>query len=412
MNKVNFFTPIVYNKETKSIKENILERIDDYFNFFGRKAIVVGRLENGEETVLFESQKLSKLALLKIIGVSLSMFTGVVPLGMLIAKAILRASHTYKVLHSLSELPISSCSKPLALQINKVVINQFTTDCKDHLTILKQDGHIFLVTNYKKIPVEDYLAAIDWASLTTPKFNNEQTKKYTDRTILLKRLFENSPKNQHSLHEHALMAYTTYEVFYSLNRLMREGIVMNKDFKNCFYMSSNYLNHFVYPKEQAQNLCREELIQELLFISLLIGSEINQKPSFNPINKPFLTRNANLPEASFEMLKTARKTHQIVKSHCFMSTSTKEKNDFKPYKIYREDENFQPVTFKITPLPAYSSGKDITQKFSMGHEAEILFKPNTAFIVDDINKQEHKYEILLTEVHKDRNDREDAAWLL
>lgn len=105
MSEINFFTPIYYGSLAKTTKEKAIECIDSYFHFYGRRANVLpGRTEEGEEKVVFSDTKFSTKTLFKIIGIVLSYFTVIIPLAMLVSKALLRSSQRYKLVDLSNEV--------------------------------------------------------------------------------------------------------------------------------------------------------------------------------------------------------------------------------------------------------------------------------------------------------------------
>lgn len=99
MAAIKFFTPVYYGNNAKSSEEKAIEVIDGYFNIYGKKAFVIpGRTEDGREKVILKNTKFTAVTLLKAIAIALSIFTVVIPLAMLISKAILRSSHSYKII--------------------------------------------------------------------------------------------------------------------------------------------------------------------------------------------------------------------------------------------------------------------------------------------------------------------------
>ncbi len=99
MSEIKFFTPIHYGALAKSAEEKAIENIDNYFNICGKKAVVIpGRTDDGKEKVIFQMTRFSIQTFFKTIGVALSVFTVIIPLVMLISKAILRSSHHYKLI--------------------------------------------------------------------------------------------------------------------------------------------------------------------------------------------------------------------------------------------------------------------------------------------------------------------------
>jgi len=96
MPKLNFFTPVTYTAPSKSIGSSLLEKVDNYFYLGGKKAHVIqGLTKSGQEKVILSETKSSLLARA---GKVLSYFTIVIPLLMLIAKAILRSTHSFKLI--------------------------------------------------------------------------------------------------------------------------------------------------------------------------------------------------------------------------------------------------------------------------------------------------------------------------
>jgi hypothetical protein len=96
MPKLNFFTPVAYAAPSKSIGSSLLEKVDSYFYLGGKKAHVIqGRTKNGQEKVILSESRSSLLAR---VGKVVSYFTIVIPILMLIAKAVLRSTHSFKLI--------------------------------------------------------------------------------------------------------------------------------------------------------------------------------------------------------------------------------------------------------------------------------------------------------------------------
>jgi hypothetical protein len=102
MPKLNFFIPITYAATSKSIGSSLLEKVDSYFYLGEKKAHVIqGRTKIGQEKVILSESRSSLLARA---GKVLSYFTIVIPLLMLIAKAVLRSTHSYKLIDQKQKL--------------------------------------------------------------------------------------------------------------------------------------------------------------------------------------------------------------------------------------------------------------------------------------------------------------------
>jgi Family of unknown function (DUF648) len=95
-NNIGFFTAVKYAQENKTFRESVLEKVDNYFYLGGKKAHVIqGKTKNGQEKALLAETNSSLLARF---GKILSYFTIILPLAMLITKAILRANHTFRLI--------------------------------------------------------------------------------------------------------------------------------------------------------------------------------------------------------------------------------------------------------------------------------------------------------------------------
>jgi len=95
---IGFFTAVEYGPEAKDYTQSILEKVDNYFYLGGKKACIVQeKTKNGQEKALL-SDTTSSLSLVASFVKVLSYFTVVIPLGMLLAKTILRSTHTFRVI--------------------------------------------------------------------------------------------------------------------------------------------------------------------------------------------------------------------------------------------------------------------------------------------------------------------------
>ena len=96
MSNAGFFTAIKYGHQDKSFSQTILEHVDNYFYLGGKKAVVIqGKRKDGIENVILTDAKAS---LLERIGKVALYLTIIIPVGMLIAKAVLRSTHTFCII--------------------------------------------------------------------------------------------------------------------------------------------------------------------------------------------------------------------------------------------------------------------------------------------------------------------------
>lgn len=99
MTKLDFFTPITYSTPQKSFASSLLEKVDHYFLNSGKTAYVIqGITKNGQEKVILSNPKNSQSSLLKDIVITISYFTLIIPLLVLITKTVLRLTHKFKVI--------------------------------------------------------------------------------------------------------------------------------------------------------------------------------------------------------------------------------------------------------------------------------------------------------------------------
>jgi U-box domain-containing protein len=98
MSEISFFTPIYYGSRARSSKDINIQNIDNYFYIYGKKAVVIDPTHSEGEKVIFQHSKFSGWDFLKLIGIALSYFTVVIPLGLLISKAVLRSSKKYTLM--------------------------------------------------------------------------------------------------------------------------------------------------------------------------------------------------------------------------------------------------------------------------------------------------------------------------
>lgn len=96
MATVNFFTTVSFGNQHRSNSQSLLETVDSYFYLRGEKAYVVpGHLQQESEgTVLVENSSPFLITALKVF----SYCTIVIPIVMLIAKAILRSIHNFHII--------------------------------------------------------------------------------------------------------------------------------------------------------------------------------------------------------------------------------------------------------------------------------------------------------------------------
>lgn len=97
MERVSFFTPVSFGDHAKSVSQSLLEWVDDYFYFGGRKACVIsGHTKEGcEGTVLYQPAVPFQVTALKVATYA----TVIIPILMLIAKIVLRSLHSFYLIN-------------------------------------------------------------------------------------------------------------------------------------------------------------------------------------------------------------------------------------------------------------------------------------------------------------------------
>jgi hypothetical protein len=180
MNKISFFTPVYYEDKPKSIKEFFLEKVDAYFYLGGRKARVISGLkEDSQEVELVRSSPSIFTTSLKVA----SYITIIIPLIMLVAKAILRSGHDFHVVkknppnsHSLPEEfnsnPLSNPSTKINVVLNPTsALNKAdptTKFVRKFLNLKELNSHLEAALKY----LEEFATTLESQSLTTNYVND------------------------------------------------------------------------------------------------------------------------------------------------------------------------------------------------------------------------------------------------
>ncbi len=102
MQSVNFFTPIHYGNQSKSLAQSAMEVVDEYLAFGDKKACVIaGKVEDGKQGVVLTERKSScVLSALKVA----SYFMIILPLIALFIKAALRCNYQFYLIDPRREL--------------------------------------------------------------------------------------------------------------------------------------------------------------------------------------------------------------------------------------------------------------------------------------------------------------------
>ena len=132
MAKVSFFTAISFETRPKSYTQSALETIDSYFYLGGKKAYAVSgdTQQESQGTMLREGSSSFLMTALKVI----SYLTIVIPVVLLIAKAILRSIHTFHIIE-----PVRSDKSVILNKVRAVKISD-ADPCKHECTITLTDG--------------------------------------------------------------------------------------------------------------------------------------------------------------------------------------------------------------------------------------------------------------------------------
>lgn len=94
MDKIAFFTAIKFQPHHKTRAQSLLENVDNYFYLGGRKAHVI-KVKGGKEKAVLSETNSSVLAR---VAKAVSYLSLAIPLILLLAKAILRSQHTFRLL--------------------------------------------------------------------------------------------------------------------------------------------------------------------------------------------------------------------------------------------------------------------------------------------------------------------------
>lgn len=100
MDKLGFFTPVRFDGQEKGIKHHLFEGVEGYFSLGGVKAyVVLNKIVDGSQEVelKYASESKTEKMILGAIKV-VSYMTCIIPLMMLVTKAIFRATHKFHVI--------------------------------------------------------------------------------------------------------------------------------------------------------------------------------------------------------------------------------------------------------------------------------------------------------------------------
>lgn len=112
MAKVGFFTAVSFGNQPKSCSQWLLEKVDSCLYLGGKKAIVIpGHAQQGFEGTILK--KASQPFLITALKVSLYVILPIIPLCLLIAKAILRSIHRFHIIGI--DIPPATIAKIRAL---------------------------------------------------------------------------------------------------------------------------------------------------------------------------------------------------------------------------------------------------------------------------------------------------------
>jgi len=148
MNKLGFFTPIIFAEKEKSYKHQIIERIEDYFFLGNKKAFIIpGKIVNNSQEVeiRYIAENKTKKVILSAIKV-ISYMSGLFPSIMFVAKAIFRATHKFHEIPSVALLQDGIDIKPETVsKINSCMKNILKNEEKDGLKLFlcQHDHRVF-----------------------------------------------------------------------------------------------------------------------------------------------------------------------------------------------------------------------------------------------------------------------------
>ena len=141
MQSVGFFTAIKYEQD-KSFSQFLIENVDNYFYLGGKKAVVLqGKGRDGKESALLSdahSSLLSKIAKIA------SYFTIVLPLGMLITKAVLRSVHKFCLIDPRKELEKGMHIPESTIQKIQGLMQKIHLGQEDNEFVWLSKGHNFV----------------------------------------------------------------------------------------------------------------------------------------------------------------------------------------------------------------------------------------------------------------------------
>ncbi len=173
MQSLSFFTPLTYTTtSTKSIRESLVENIDSYFYLKGKKAYVIGTSKDSRtKVVLCDTSSSLLVRIAKVI----SYFTLVIPLVMLLAKAVLRSHQHFKVIDAKAKLTKGcTVTEDTLSKIEALMPKIIARQEDDHIEWFKSNNLIFKINEmpncvFKLAPATPYANQKRFANMIKAK---------------------------------------------------------------------------------------------------------------------------------------------------------------------------------------------------------------------------------------------------
>lgn len=186
MPKLNFFTAVTYQIPPQSTTSFLLEKVDSYFYLGGKKALVIqGRTKTGQEKVILSEAQSSLLAR---VGKVLSYFTVIIPLIMLIAKAVLRSRHSFKLIDPKQKIEKGmNISEAMAYKIQRLMPKILRAEKNDEIEWLSTGNNlVFRLTDEPKLVFKIATPNTFFGNDKLPTCDNESTNSRFENMVKAK----------------------------------------------------------------------------------------------------------------------------------------------------------------------------------------------------------------------------------
>lgn len=295
MGKIGFFQAVTFGTQSKSCVQTLLEGVDSYFYLGGKKTLVIaGSIQQGSQgVILTQNSPTFFITALKVV----SYLTVVIPLILLIAKAILRSIHTFHVVNAKQELEKGIDITPATIEKIRVLMPK----------ILKRQDDPEIRWHLK------HCRSLSFSLPSVPNLTFQMDHD-TDLTLM----FEMAPSGRSVLRAGVPLEIRQKAEVRFANMVKAKEVCLTDQLDRVVVPHAKKIevDGMALIAEECVNINRENNVQEHLYIQPELNEKISQIATF--------IAKTGLSDVSFQLTnwKGGRRIANIVssidKAHCFI----------------------------------------------------------------------------------------------